>query len=193
MAAIIKRPSFGDNATNPVAIEIEYDFASATTVTGFVDTDHDAGTSLNLTGVHTASVTTTRLGPQTVSIKDGATVLDSQNNVNIQVAGPLPIEIDVAVQEHTDDGGTVLLVKGKCNPATVPDYPFVVCVVYSINPANANRRPVTIGADVPADKDKKWQVKLKYFRKANLRYVVRSFLVDYGNPFTIVGATTKSI
>jgi hypothetical protein len=196
MASIIK-PSSGDSVPSNVLIEIRYDFTSATTVTRFVATDHDSGTLLNGSGTHTSGVTTTSTGLQRVAIKDGTTVLDFQDNVKIGGAGPgtdeIPVSITSAPQERTGTGDVVVLVQGKCDPRTLPEYPFVVCVLYSINPVNGQRTPVTIGAAEPAGEQKKWQVTLKFKPRPQRVYVARAFLVDYSNPFTIVGATTESL
>jgi hypothetical protein len=189
MGAFIVRPLEEERATNPVEIEISYDFAVQTNVVRQVAGDADGGTLLQHQGTDIKSVNTMSGGRQRVVIKDGAVELNAQENVYI--TGVRPVVIEAAPMEVTGDGSRVVLVKGTCDQATLPEHPFVLCVIYSFNP-NGVRTAVTIGFDVPDDK-LKWQVKLQFKPRPNTIYVVRAFLLDYQNPFTIVGATTRKL
>lgn len=190
MGATIISPSEHDNVISPVPIEFDYNFGVQTNVTRHVAMDQDAGTLLNGTGRDIGFVATTATGLQRVAIKNGGIELSSQDNVNIMGAGPIPIDIDMAAMEVDAQRSVVVRVKGTCQGSGVPAFPFVACVIYSIN-VNGVRTAVTAGFDLPRGKDKKYEVTLKYQKVANLVYIVRSFLVDFQNPFTIAGATTK--
>jgi hypothetical protein len=193
MGAFIVSPTSGDKVARPVSVVVDYTFTGPTVLTCNVGADHDAGTSLNGSGRHTGSVGTVLTGPQQVSAKDGATVLSFQNNVTILNSTTAPIVIISVPEEVTGAGETVALIGGICDPGTLPENPFVACILYSINPGNLVRTPVTIGFAVPDPETNQWKLTLKFVRRPNFKYVARAFLVDYSDPFTIVSATTKPV
>jgi hypothetical protein len=189
MSAFIVRPLEPDRVSNPVEIEVSFDFAAATNVVRKVDGDADAGIALNGAGNDVRSVNTTATGLQRVSIWDGADELNAQDNIFITVTKP--VEIEHALMETAAGGTVVVKFKGKCAEATMPEHPFIACAIYSFN-QNGVRTAVTIGFTVPDDK-LKWDVILKFKPEPNKVYVGRAFLVEFQNPFTIIGATTKKL
>jgi hypothetical protein len=184
--ARILTPRTGDTVTitapGPIPVQIWYSYATQSTLTCFVDTDHDAGSPFNGTGVDPASVLCSK-GPGTFSSQVLAQtngVTDDTQTITLVVSAVMS---EMVVGRTGPQGPTITFQPGT-GPTqyTVSDtfaaqVAYVVCVAHELdlNPAIAG---VTVGGVVITNNNPTWSAVLTVPNRPNKKYTARIIEFD---------------